>query len=109
MLLIREESPLIDYWQGKESSPEDREILSANIKEDGLKFFYAQQKSASLNDQSPTDAASAAPEDMAWKGRWDQNGLPSGIRVRLSFQTPDSQKTLELFEDVFIPSGESIY
>ena len=89
MLLIREEDPLIDYWQGKESSLEDQEILSADIKRDGLEFFYARE----------------TPQAIVWKGLWDQNDLPAGVQVRLNFQTQDSQKTLELFEDVFIPSG----
>ena len=89
MLLIREEIPLIDYWQGKESSLEDKEILSADIKRDGLEFFYAQE----------------TPEETIWKALWDQNDLPSGVRVRLSFQVQNSQKILELLEDVFISSG----
>ena len=104
MLLIREESPLIDYWQTclpclagrraagkeKEVDSEDREILSADIKKDGLEFSYEQE----------------TPEKVTRKDFWDQNGLPSGVRVRLIFQTQDSQKNLELVEDVFIPSGD---
>ncbi len=92
MLLVREEKSLSDYWQGKESSPEERDILSAHIKKDGLDFSYAQAKEA--------------PEGIVWKGLWDQNELPAGVRVRLSFQARDSQKISEFFEDVFIPSGD---
>lgn len=92
IVLVREEKPLIDDWQGKESSLEDQEILSANIKKDGLAFFYAQTQ-----------------KEIGWKDLWDQNDLPSGVRIRLSFQTEDSQKVLEFFKDVFIPSGGSDY
>jgi len=93
MLLVREEKSLSDYWQGKESSLEDKEILSANIKENGLEFSYAQTH-----------------KEIEWKDLWDQNDLPAGVRVRLSFQSQDSQeKDLEFFGDVFIPSGDSVH
>ena len=91
MFLAREEKSLSDYWEGKESSPEEREVLSVHIKKDGLGFFYAQAKEAS--------------DEIEWKGLWEQNELPRGVRVHLSFQAQDSSKDFEFFEDIFIPSG----
>ena len=91
--LVREEQPFIDYLQPPDQEQSDIEILSTNVKSQGLKFVYA-----FLTDEPQAD--------IQWQDKWGQKNIPMGVRVEITFLWPDHSGKEALFQkNILIPTG----
>lgn len=92
--LVREERLLVDYFQSESNDGMVTDVLSWNIKDEGLNFYYAYSE--------------GGKEDVkiVWKNTWAQDYLPPQVRVELIFIEPESsQDVLKVRRDVFVPIG----
>ena len=93
-LFVREESSLLDYLQPAVEKKVERDILSPNIKEGGLKFSYAYLQGEGENAK------------VIWKDSWKEKQIPAKVRVEIIFIKSDkSQEPLVVKKDIFIPTG----
>jgi prepilin-type N-terminal cleavage/methylation domain-containing protein len=86
--LMREESALTAQ------SSKEQEVLSLDIASGGLKFYYAY---IDIEKDPPT---------IEWKDAWEQEYLPAGIKIQLTFLDPQSalnRRDIERF--VYLPTG----
>jgi len=91
--LVREEQPFIDSLQTSGIKQGDIEILSTNVKEDGLKFFYAY-----LKDETQ--------KTITWENQWNKKYVPFGLRAEISLLQPNEKnKELVFQKDILIPTG----
>ncbi len=91
---IREEGPFFALVNKDMPYSFESEILSRNIREGGLQFFYAFQKE---KDQ---------PGMIEWREEWSLPFNPAGVRVKISFLTPDNKsQPLPIQRDIMIPTG----
>jgi len=93
-VFIREEMPLVDYLSANGVFEGPIEILSAQVKKDGLKFFFA--------DRSVKDS-----NTIEWKTSWGQPYLPLGIRVELIFYNTGDKSYAEFHRDIINFKGLS--
>ncbi len=92
--LVREEHSLIDYLQFEPTDSSEKEVLSIHIKNEGLKFLFAYRE------------RSEGQGTIVWNESWNENYLPYGVRVEMTFVTGlKGEEEAVLTRDVFIPTG----
>lgn len=93
-MLIREESPLVDYFRGVSASAESQsDVLCAHIKEGSLKFYYPY-------------AADEEAARIEWKQEWPSDSIPQAVRVEWTFLPSEKhQEPFTLNRVIHIPTG----
>jgi len=91
--LVRQESNFVDFVKDAELEENGLEIISSNIKERGLKFYYGYL----LNKET---------EEISWKNEWKNNYNPSNLRVEIDFlNSADNSKVLRLSKEILVSTG----
>lgn len=92
--LVKEEMDFVDYLSGGLKAKSNIEILSTNVKEDGLTFSYGY-----LQDEQQ--------KNIDWVGEWPESYIPAAVRVNIDF-IPDGENTgaMSFRRDIFIPTGQ---
>jgi len=92
--LAREEKTISEYFGGSESTENNEDILTSQIIEDGIKFYF------------PYLQGEAEDAEIVWKDSWSQPFLPSSVRVAISFVDPNKKsQTMTIEKDIYIPVG----
>ncbi len=91
--LFRKERDLRDYLSGDPDDKAAIEIMSTNIKKDGLRFSFGYIESEENQVQS-------------WRDSWTKNYIPSNVQVEVDFLADEEkQSVLSLKRLILIPSG----
>ncbi len=93
--LIREETPLVDYWQNQPHENAKTQIVTNQIaSQDSLRFSYAYSP--------PKESKKKGYE---WKDSWDKDALPAGVRIQLECAQPNQGgSSLVLTKEVYWPT-----
>jgi prepilin-type N-terminal cleavage/methylation domain-containing protein len=90
-LLIRTEEPLVSFL-GKHE-PQDQEVLSFLVRNNGLKFSYAAK--------SPESSS-----EVPWENSWSKDTLPALVKMDLLLANFDSsQGDLSFSREIWVPMG----
>ena len=86
---IRQETPF-EGLSPAEMDKVGKEILSKNIKAQGIKFYYAQP---------------SATSGLTWVETWHEFNLPAAIRVDVRLTPGSSDRVLEFSKVILLPTG----
>lgn len=90
--LVREEQPLIDYLSGEAVNPEDVEVISTYVAENGLRFSFGY--------------SSSDGHDMSYRSEWKNNYIPANVSIDFDFILPEeTKKRLTIKREILIPAG----
>jgi prepilin-type N-terminal cleavage/methylation domain-containing protein len=89
--LVRKEMDFVDYLDETSTVSPSVEIITARVKESGLRFSYGY----------------AGEDGLIWKDAWQGGGsIPQAVRVEMdALPAAEQQSPLKVLRDIFIPHG----
>ena len=91
--LVREELSFVDYVNDRQAQASDIEIISTNVVENGLRFYYGY-----LKDEES--------QETVWQTDWSLGYIPSNIRIEIDFLVNEKKNSVQtLHQDVLVPAG----
>ncbi|MBF0384387.1 MAG: prepilin-type N-terminal cleavage/methylation domain-containing protein [Candidatus Omnitrophica bacterium] len=91
--LVREEKLFVDYLNNAEGQSGSLEVVSANVKEGGLKFSYGY-------------SAGGDNTSIVRKGTWKGKYIPSDVRMEIDFiNRLDPKRSMNIKRGVLISTG----